>query len=198
MGETYTPAALNTYVQRNQPPGVPASGADRGADPPGRPGGELLVPAPPRRVSLDRRTVRGPAGGRHGLRGGLWVRRARGERGGGRGSRCQPRGARACAAALPVTAAAVRALVDRGLRGRRALGCDRLPADRRTRGAAPAAARALRVAAVAGRRRIRQHAQPPHAGGAGSREVRQSLARARVHAGRVPRRRSNRRSRAWT
>ena len=39
----------------NQPAGRAAAGADRRADAARRPGGELLVPAPPRRLRVDRR-----------------------------------------------------------------------------------------------------------------------------------------------
>ena len=65
------------YLQRDQPAGRPAAGADRRAHAARRARGELLVPAPPRRLRVDPRARRGPARRRHGLRRGLRRRRAR-------------------------------------------------------------------------------------------------------------------------
>ncbi len=65
------------YVQRDQPDGRAAARADGRAHAARRARGELLVPAPPRRLRVDRRARRGPARDRHGLRRGLRLRRAR-------------------------------------------------------------------------------------------------------------------------
>ena len=53
-----------------------AAAADRRADAARRAGGELLVPAPPRRLRVDRGAGRRAAGRRHGLRRGLRLQRA--------------------------------------------------------------------------------------------------------------------------
>ena len=57
-----------------------AAGADRRADAAGRPGGELLVPAPPRGLRVDRRARARSARGRPRLRRGLRLCRARADR----------------------------------------------------------------------------------------------------------------------
>ena len=78
-----------------------AARADRRAHAAGRSRGELLVPAPPRRLRVDRRARRRTARRRHGLRRGLRLAtswRARAAR--GRRRRRQPRGARARRRAL--------------------------------------------------------------------------------------------------
>ena len=100
--------------------------------------------------------------------------------------RCQPGGARACAPQVPrPNLRSERALVEKF--------DEEAPYDaivflqtiehveRPVR-----SARAVRLAARAGRGRLRQHAEPPHAGAAGSEPLRQSLASARVRPGRVP------------
>ena len=92
-------AAANT-VQQNQPPGVPPLRADRRADAARRAGGELLVPAPPGRLRVDRGAGRRAAGRRHGLRRGLRLQRARRSGRRGRRRRRQPGGPRARPAAL--------------------------------------------------------------------------------------------------
>ena len=67
----------NHYVQQNQPPGVPPLELTGERTLPGRSGGELLVPAPPRRLRVDRRARGGASRGRPRVRRGLRVGGAR-------------------------------------------------------------------------------------------------------------------------
>ena len=113
-----------------------AAAADRRADAARRAGGELLVPAPPRRLRVDRGPGRRPAGGRHGLRRGLRLQRARRRRRRGGRRRRQPGGPRARPPALHPPQPALRARPGRELR--RALRRRRLPADDRARRRTPA------------------------------------------------------------
>ena len=74
-------ARAQSTVPRDVPPTRPArrraaARADRRAHAARRAGGELLVPAPPRRLRVDRRARRRPARRRHGVRRGLRRRRA--------------------------------------------------------------------------------------------------------------------------
>ena len=159
-----------------------AAGAHRRTDAPGRAGGELLVPAPPGRLRVDRRAGPRRHGRRPRLRRGLRLGRARrARRRGGRGRR-QPRGARARPAPLPATQPALRAHPGRALR--RAPRRDRLPADDRARRRPRRPAGAV-LRARAGR--LRLDPEPAHARPRGGGEVRQPVAPARVHRRRVPR-----------
>ena len=72
-----------------------AARADRRAHAARRAGRELLVPAPPGGLRVDRRALRGPRRGRHGLRRGLRRRRAGPARAAGHRRRRQPGGPRA-------------------------------------------------------------------------------------------------------
>ena len=155
-----------------------AAAADRRADAARRARGELLVPAPPGRLRVDR------GAGRRACGSSTWpAARAtaptcspatRGER---RRRRRQPRGPRARPAALRAAQPALRARPGRELR--RALRRGRLPADDRARPGPGRDPRALQVDARAGRRRLRLDPEPAHPGAARGREVRQPLARAR-------------------
>ena len=133
---------MNAYVQRNQPPGVPAARADRRAHAPRRPGRELLVSAPPRGLRVDRARVAGlrvldmACGEGYGVGSAGALGRA------GRRRRRQPRGLRARAAALPRAEPQLRARDGRELGRARRLRRGRVPADDRARpgsrrGAAP-------------------------------------------------------------
>ena len=96
-GEAYAAAVpeVADYVQQDQPEGVPPLAADRRAHAARRAGGELLVPAPPGGVRVDRRALRRARRGGHGLRRGLRHRRAGAPRRAGDRRGRQPRGARA-------------------------------------------------------------------------------------------------------
>src|SRR3954470_7956735 len=121
------PEALGTYTR---PPlvgaprdnaegpagGRPAAVADGRAHASRRPRRELLVSPPPGGLSLDRRPLRRPRRGRHGLRRGLRQRgpgRARRARD---GRRRQPGGARARAAQVYATGRSLRTRPRGGLR----------------------------------------------------------------------------------
>ena len=167
------------HVQRRPAARRPAARAHRRADAARRAGGELLVPAPPRRLRVDRRRgARGcasptsPAARATAPTCSPATRRRGGRR------RRQPRGARARPAALPAPEPALRARPGRGLR--RAPRRDRLPADDRAR------RRAGRAAASGSPPRRRSPTSRPRTGSRwrrrGRREVRQPLAPARVHA----------------
>ena len=98
--------APELYVQRDQPAGVPPLAPHRGAHAARRAGGELLVPAPPRRLRVDRRARARPPGRRPRVRRGLRQRRARAH-GRLRGRRRrQPRRVRARAAEVHAPGAA--------------------------------------------------------------------------------------------
>ena len=112
-------------------PGRPAPPAHRGAHAPRRAGGELLVPAPPRRLRVDRLAGRRPARGRPRLRRGLRLGGARPHGGLRRGGRRQPRGLRARRPQVHGPQAALRAQHARAVGGRRRL--RRVPADHRAR-----------------------------------------------------------------
>ena len=142
-----------------------AARADGRAHAPGRPRGELLVPAPSGRLPLDRRSA-APAGGWS-----TWpAARAT-------APPCWPSGAAEVVgvdanpeahehARLRYTRAepALRARAGRAVRRRRALGRDRLPPDDRARRPSRGALlERFAVAARARRRRLRQHAEPAHA-----------------------------------
>ena len=88
------------------------------------------------------------------------------------GRRRQPRGARARAAALPATEPALRARAGRGVRGRRALGRDRVPADDRARRASRGALleRFASLLAPGGVAYV-STPEPPHARAAGRRDA---------------------------
>ncbi len=192
IGVTHGAQPLNTVpaVDARVRPAEPArrgaaAAADRRADAARRARGELLVPAPPRRLRVDRGAGRRQARRRHGVRGGLRIERS-GRRGGERRRRRrQPRGARARPAALRAPQPALRARPGRELR--RALRRGRLPADDRARPGRRRDPRALQVDAGARRGRLRLDAEPADPGAARGREVRQPVARARVPRRGVPR-----------
>ena len=108
--------AERSTFSATSPPGVPPLAADRRAHAARRARGELLVPAPPGRLRVDRRARRRHARDRHGLRRGLRLGRARARGRERRRRRRQPRGPRARAAALPRAEPALRARAGRDLR----------------------------------------------------------------------------------
>ena len=180
------------YVsERRVPAAEPAAGraaaaADRRADAARRARGELLVPAPPGRLRVDRGAGRGPARRRHGLRRGLRLRRAR---------RAAPPSVVGVDANPEAHEHARLRYVRPNLRFERDLvesfaePCDAVVflqtiehvAGRRRD------PRALQVDAGAGRRRLRLDPEPADPGAARGGEVRQPLARARVPRRGVPR-----------
>ena len=150
------------YVQRDQPAGVPPLSLTGERTLPGRPRGELLVPAPPRGLRVDRGARARPPRGRPRLRRGLRLGGARAHGGlGGRGRR-QPGGVRARAPEVHERAVAVRAQHDRAVDRRRRL--RRLPADDRARAGPRRRARPHPRADRAARRRLRLDAERAHAG----------------------------------
>src|SRR5919108_2088669 len=165
--------------------GRAAASADRRADAARRAGGELLVPAPSRRLRVDRRPRPRTAGRRSRVRRGLRQRRARAHGRRCRRRRGEPRGVRARAAEVRRRKRVVRARHDRDLeRGRRL--CGPAPDDRARPGPRRGARAAARPRRAAGGR-LRVDAERADAGAEGRAAVREPLARARVPAGGVPR-----------
>ncbi|CAA9468199.1 MAG: hypothetical protein AVDCRST_MAG65-508, partial [uncultured Solirubrobacteraceae bacterium] len=163
----------------------PAARADRRADAARRAGRELLVPAPPRGLRVDRPAGARAAGRRPRLRGGLRLRGAR-PYGAQRGRRRrQSGGLRPRAPALPRAQPALRARPRRDLERRRRL--RRLPPDHRARRRARGAARPPPRPRRTRRRGLRLDAQRPDPRAARRRALRQPVASARVPAGGVPR-----------
>src|SRR2546423_10405998 len=165
--------------------GGSAAVADRGADAPGRAGGELLVPTPPGGLPSHRGPLPRARRGRHGLRRGL---RDRGPRAAGRagdGGRRKPGGPRARTNQVRASRCPIRSRSRRVLL--RALRRDRLPPDDR---ASPGSGRGpgpLPDTASPRRGRLRVDAQCAHARPRGRRPLGQSVARSRVPGRRVPR-----------
>ena len=173
------------YLQRDQPPGRPAAPAHRRAHAARRPGGELLVPPPPRRLRVDRLAGRRPPRGRPRVRRGLRLRRARADRGLGRRGRRQPRGLRARPAEVLGPEAPLRAQHARAVGGRRRL--RRVPADDRARAGPRRGARAAARADRPRRRRLRLDAERADARARGRGALGQPVARPRVPRRGVPR-----------
>ena len=169
------------YLQENQPRRGAAAAADRRADAARRARGELLVPAPPGRLRVDRRAGRRQAGRRHGLRRGLRLGRA-GRRGAASvvGVDANPEAHEHARLRYVRAQPALRARPGRELRG--ALRRGRLPADDRARPGRGRDPRALQVDARRRRRRLRLDPEPADPGAAGGGEVRQPLARQGVPA----------------
>ncbi|CAA9325365.1 MAG: hypothetical protein AVDCRST_MAG40-1665, partial [uncultured Gemmatimonadaceae bacterium] len=136
--------------------------------------GELLVPPAPRRLRVDRPAGPRAAGGRHGLRGGLRLRRPGPHRPPRDRRGRQSGGPRARAAALRAPEPHVRPGHGRALRRARRRG--RLPADDRARAQPRRGARALQGPHGAGRPRGALHAERPDPRARGRGEVGQSLA----------------------
>src|SRR2546421_1595561 len=154
--------------------------ADRGTHASRRARRELLVPAAPGRLRVDR-----PAGGRrrrgrHGLWRGLRRRRARGA--GAVGRRCgrQSRGARPCRGALPARQPPVRARPRRAVRARAEMRRGLLPADDRAPPRPGGRPRPLPLDPAARRRGLHLDSQRAHPGAEGRGALGQPLARARV------------------
>ena len=148
------------------------------------PGGELLVPAPPGRLRVDR--ARGCAGLRVAdlaCGEGYGSDVLAGARGRGGRRRRQPRGPRARPAALPAPEPALRA---RPGRGRSRSPCDAIVFLQTIEHIHEPGALLERLRARRRRCAYVSTPEPAHARAAGRREVRQPLAPARVHAGRVP------------
>src|SRR5829696_6734143 len=163
----------------------PAAAPHRRAHAARRTGGELLVPAPPRGLRLDRAARARPPRGRPRVRGGIRERGAGPDGRVGRRRGRQPRRVRARAPEVHRRPRAVRARHDRDLdRGR---GLRRVPPDDRARAGSRAGARAPARPDRAGRRRLRLDAQRAHARSEGRGALRQPVARARVPARRLPR-----------
>src|SRR5919109_5010699 len=181
-----TVAARDGPLRPARPAARRAAAAAHGrADAAGRARGELLFPATPRLLRVDRGAVARPPRGRPRVRRGIRERRARANGPHCRRRRRQPRGVRARAAEVRPRERVVRARHDRDLerrsRLRRAAPDDRARAGPRCR--ARPAARPRRAA----RRRVRVDPERADARAEGATAVRQPLARARVPPGGVPR-----------
>src|SRR5215207_7266647 len=162
-----------------------AAAPDRRAHAARRARGELLVPAPPRGVRVDRRARARPPRGRPRLRRGLRQRGARPRRGVRRRRRRQPGRVRARATQVRRREGHVRARHDRDLERRRRL--RRAPADDRARAGPRRGAGAAARPGRAARRRVRLDPERADARAQGRGALGQPVARARVPPGAVPR-----------
>ena len=172
-----------SHVQREPAARRAAARADRRANAPGRPRGELLVPAPSRRLRMDRRAGTRAAGRRSRLRRGLRRRRPRPDappRWWGWTPTRRPTSTPGCATGAETCASSAAWWRSSTGPATRSSSCRRSSTSHDP-GAAAGALRRRRAA------QLHHDAEPADARPARRPEVRQPLAPARVHPGRVPR-----------